>query len=188
MKIYLAGKVRKNCWRHDVVPALRGAIQPPGNGDCRAGAGHDGVIALPPGFTFPVMPNAIFGAHDYVGPFFVSDDHGCFHGQDTHGMACTEARELVGVCLAAVMRADLVFAWVDALDCYGTVTELGFARGHGKEIVVAGPERYRDMWFLYAMADRTNFRGTDPAVALRHAIDTAGRREVDSRPAGRFDD
>lgn len=178
MKIYLAGKVRKNCWRHGVVRDLRGAGLSEAVGHtCNNGYDESDLAEMSKSLSFPVLPGSIFGQHDYTGPYFIGCDHGCWHRPDGHGVAGFSGRDIVGMCLAAVMRADLVFAWVDALDCFGTVAELGFARGHHKEIVIAGPERYRDMWFLYTLADRTFFGVPTPADALRHAIDTAGKRD-----------
>ncbi len=57
--VYFAGKIGKNDWRHGLVPALRGHDW----GDCAIDT----------------------EAYRYVGPFFVSCDHGCNHNPHGHG-------------------------------------------------------------------------------------------------------
>jgi len=56
-RIYLAGKIAQNDWRHELFPGLRGAED------------FDG-------------PPARWG-FDYAGPYFISDDHGLQHGPGT---------------------------------------------------------------------------------------------------------
>ena len=135
MRIYLAGKVEKNCWRHEIVKGLRKVEAEPGD--------------------WPILPGAVFG-HDYVGPYFVSCDHGCYHGRSQHGMCgfdCVDRQygrsEVVASCLAAIDKADLVYAWLPTPDAYGTIYELGFAHAKGKRIIIATPDRRRlaDVWF-----------------------------------------
>lgn len=135
--IYLAGKVGMNDWRHSLVRDLRGYW------------GSDGEA---PSLEWPVLPKGVLGIFDYVGPYFMSDDHGCGHGQNTHGCGydrygmCggaypTPGREAVrDLCLAAIDHADIVFAWLDDPSAYGTLVEVGYARGLGKRTVVAAPK------------------------------------------------
>ena len=143
MTIYLAGKVEKNCWRHKIVKNLRQV-------ETKAG-------------SWPVLEGAVFG-HDYVGPYFISCDHGCYHGAEQHGLrtsfgtSCTDesyARaDIVSSCLSAIDKADLVFAWIESTDTYGTLFELGYARAKGKRIVIATPDRklLKELWFTLANA------------------------------------
>lgn len=85
MKIYLAGKINKNCWRHSIVAGLGNASSPlPAFVEGVSEFGHGTQLDLP---EWPVLKNAIFGHHDYVGPYFRSCDHGCFHGDGRHGVA-----------------------------------------------------------------------------------------------------
>ena len=60
LRVYLAGKISKNDWRHQLIAGLRNH------------SWEDGPLTQS-GFT-------------YVGPFFISCDHGGFHGPNTHGM------------------------------------------------------------------------------------------------------
>ena len=162
LRIYLAGKISKNCWRHSIVADLRNAL--PDLVSCPTG----GAEPIP---EWPVLNQAVFGEHHYAGPFFASCDHGCFHGDDSHGLdAQAESPQPAGKyhsdlsasavvvrrCMEAVSKADLVFAWIDCLDCYGTVAEIGHAHALGKRIWIAGPRPLRDMWFVYQTAEQLN--------------------------------
>lgn len=162
LRIYLAGKISKNCWRHSIVAGLREALPD--------------LVSCPRGETepipeWPLLTQAVFGEHHYAGPFFASCDHGCFHGEDSHGIGAqaefpqpTEKHHshqranavVVRRCMEAISKADLVFAWIDCLDCYGTITEIGHAHALGKRIWIAGPRPLRDMWFVYQTAEQLN--------------------------------
>lgn len=117
-KVYLAGKIRKNCWRHALVAGLR--------------EHHWDMGALPqPTFT-------------YVGPYFVSCDHGCAHQPTQHGAenSCVlddsvPRQEVVQLCFRALQNSDLVFCYLDSRDCYGTLVEIGYAIAMKKIVVVA---------------------------------------------------
>lgn len=178
--IYLAGKIGKNDWRHDVISRFRSAWP----SDCYS---HD------PKASWPVLKGAVLGAFDYAGPYFIGDDHGCGHGPGTHGcgkdgeicgLECGPSRPVVrDLCLAAIDRADVVFAWLDDPTAYGTLAELGYARGRGKDIVIAAPElpgtfeglsghgleapsgTTADLWFAFSLGRQ--IRADTPQEALR---------------------
>lgn len=132
-KIYLAGKIRKNCWRHDLVSGLRD---------------HH--------WNFGQLQQATFV---YVGPFFVGCDHGCYHNTKSHGngIGCSPDNdnyrsEVVRLCYEALQKTDLLFCYIDALDCYGTIAEIGYARALGIRIVIAfapciDRAKADDFWF-----------------------------------------
>lgn len=127
--LYLAGKIGKNDWRHDLVPRLRNQTW------------NDGPIET--------------DSFSYVGPFFIACDHGCSHGSNKHGMVqeCTEPfytrEDVIKLNLAALAKADLVFAYITAPDCYGTIMEIGWAIATGKRVVMAfAPDiAVDDFWF-----------------------------------------
>lgn len=153
MRIYLAGKIAKNDWRTEIVGhRLRGAI----------GIDWDWK-------EWPVLKRTIFGIHDYVGPFFISCDHGCAHGPDSHGlepkgcinecgghMAHDPRRRLtIELCRRAIASADLVFCWLNSTTAYGTFVEIGFASALGVPIIIASPRSFKeldDMWFAVQSA------------------------------------
>lgn len=134
-KVYLAGKIDKNDWRHSIVPDLRGA-------------NRGGVLICKEGLY-------------YVGPFFTSCDHGCFHGESQHGRGISKnvcspeeiyTREQVfRECRDGIVAADYVFVWLESSDAFGTLVELGIAHELKKPIFLAFSEniadRVRDFWF-----------------------------------------
>lgn len=146
--VYLAGKIRKHCWRHGLVSGLRDH------------SWSDGVL-----------PKVGF---DYIGPFFVGCDHGCFHNKNSHGAvairgvnACPGRDihadfdgphvEVASLCLGAVTRADLLFCYIDSKDCYGTLVEIGYAIAHNVPVVIAFAPGIasvidNDFWFACAKA------------------------------------
>jgi hypothetical protein len=181
LAIYLAGKISKNDWR---VPLV-------GGGD---GLNLDDTCCCPGADTplpdeWPVLRRAIFGFHDYTGPYFLGCDHGCFHGDDDHGLAanngtlvqhhCDPSRpdKIVRLCRGAIERSDVVFAWLDSPDAYGTVCELGYAAALGKQIWIAGPKHFRDMWFVYRLDTRDHvWPRRTPKAALRSALEVLHAR------------
>ena len=149
--VYFAGKIYKNCWRHRLIP------------DLRERGYSDGPIDLP--------------LFKYVGPFFVSCDHGCYHETGGHGAetGCSEdldnSRSAVfDRCEAAIRVSDLVFAYITTPDCHGTLVEIGMA--HILEIPVAvafeaGPSSTiaRDLWFGTVRAESIFFDVTEEHLA-----------------------
>lgn len=178
MKIYLAGKISRDDWRFAIV--------------------GDAVVA-PSDYSFyleerfPVVPNAIGGRHDYTGPFFVDGQHGSTHGSDSHGVKARPdwihryPGEIVwgtvaAMCLDAIDRSDLVFAWLVDKTAYGTIAEIGYARGRGKRVVIAAPyaagdddsdDEHGDLWFARELGE-TIFADT-PLLALEQVIGPGDR-------------
>jgi hypothetical protein len=135
--VYLAGKIDKNDWRHKLVPGLRVHVW------------DDGLIVTPD--------------FDYSGPFFKSCDHGCNHGANAHGAIdrndageseFTQSDVVVGN-MTALAAADLVFVYINAVDCYGTLFETGYAKKMGARIVILfAPEiPHDDFWYIAFQAD-----------------------------------
>lgn len=147
---YLAGKITKDCWRHNIVKNLRGSF------------GTDDV-------DWPVIENACGENFDYIGPYFIGCDHGCMHGENSHGQGLQEfdgsvcqdtpihtPQRVVQNCLDAIKETDLFFAWIDDLTCYGTIAEIGYAVAKGKKVFLGCPgELNKDLWFIKTMAHRT---------------------------------
>jgi hypothetical protein len=157
LTIYLAGKIQKGDWRSAIVDGQRldyEYVQLFGTtfmGSCTEQPAVD---------EWPILKNVIDGVHHYSGPYFVGCDHGCFHGNDSHGCGkeydnhgCRVGWDIPAHCEKAVRSADVVFAWISANDCYGTIAEIGMAKALGKHVWVASDRHYRDMWFIYQLAD-----------------------------------
>jgi hypothetical protein len=173
-RIYLAGKIGKNDWRHSLVPGLRGAIAGGPEGDL-----FNSSFALD------------CGNYIYAGPFFVSCDHGCGHGAGRHGAigkGCLidsymddplpkwRAR-IFNINLHRLRAADFVFAYIESADAYGTLIELGMAHAWGIQIALRLPPPNDDIWHANAdmwMASRTArqiYRGSVEECWCKFIID-----------------
>lgn len=150
LKVYMAGKIGRRDWRHELVPALDQ---------------YQTTTQL------TTIENGVCGGHDYVGPFF--DDcggHGMGHGDNTHGRGLGSFAlasfsrygfshrqgSVFMQCCIQIERADVVFAWIDDVSAHGTLVEIGYARALQKEIWVAGYP-IEDLWFAFAAATQVSF-------------------------------
>lgn len=139
IKVYYAGKINKNDWRHILYKNLRGANSPIIN---------DNLI--------------------YNGPFFISCDHGCYHGENSHGVGTNKdvceiemnksKTEAFINCINYINDSDIVFAYINSMDCYGTIAEIGYAYSERKEIYIAVDSKLKnkinDLWFVLQMANK----------------------------------
>lgn len=157
--VYLAGKIGKNDWRHALVPGLRNHLWSHGPIECK---------------TF-----------NYCGPFFVSCDHGCNHGPNLHGAvtapdfaSCGTSpitrAQVIANNLASLDSADLVFVYITATDCHGTMGEIGWSVSRQKrvEMCFAPDMDANDFWFWagQAHAVHTNVRPCCLHGLLRDAV------------------
>jgi hypothetical protein len=122
-KVYLAGKIGKWDWRHSIFKGLRESS--------------------------PGSPPRDMDGFAYAGPYFLSCDHGCYHGRGSHGVGadedgrfeCSETPVppvmVVQRCRECIRSADVVFAFIDGANPYGTILELGLAIGLGKPVYLA---------------------------------------------------
>lgn len=144
--VYLAGKISMNGWRKAIVPRLREAAN-----------NTDDIFCTD--CTGTVIENL------YVtGPFFISCDHGCYHGEGSHGVgtfdggcegAGVPADVVPKVCMDQIERSNFVFAYIDDDTCFGTLCEIGYAIGKGipVAIMLSTDKLRRSMWFISEMAD-----------------------------------
>lgn len=152
-RVYLAGKIARNDWRHELVPGLDGAYlgQPI---DC--------------------------GQFIFCGPYFASCGHGCAHGAETHGLAdrCGTRQtapprwSVPSLCCYWLHQADLVFAWIDDPTCFGTLTELGWAQMLGKSVFVgfSNAQLRGQMWFVLYGPKTHHGVFDSPHTALQRAL------------------
>lgn len=146
IKVYLAGKIEKLDWRHGLfnIRSIESEL-------------------TPEGLLRPIDPPPMKGRFVYAGPYFTSCDHGCSHGEGSHGLSTESAcsgnptrPNVVKTCLHMIDAADVVFAWIDDPMAYGTIAEIGYAVAKGKRVFVYMPEEIaqwqRDMWFAAHMA------------------------------------
>lgn len=163
LRIYLAGRISKCDWRHELVLHLRNNID-------------GGVEGWKEVKELPMIDGNI-----YVGPFFIGCDHGCYHGANSHGASggvCyspdVKRREIFNKSLRGIRACDLFFVWAgkDFSEAYGTLVEIGFARGLGKKIVFAFDpvvREQKDQWFAGGCATKL-FSCTDPVLAYRQLM------------------
>lgn len=159
MKIYLAGKIehkRKSCgtvgdeelygsayddWRFEIVEGLGEITSEKFSNFCK----------------YPVLKNAILGQHDYTGAYF-STHHGvdpfvdpAKHQDQGSNMAGAFSR-IYHRDIEAIHDSDIVFAYLESFDCYGTIFELGYAAAIGKIIGIgyASPAMIprEEFWFV----------------------------------------
>lgn len=174
--IYLAGKIAKSDWRHEVVENLR--------------SDSELERALT---TWPLQENAIAPGVHYTGPHFISCDHGCAHGENTHGRGddCSGTGEsqqrTVELCLKALQESTAIFAWIDDLSAYGTLVEIGYAKALNIPVVIGTPPTQAvvvhssrdvslprprsEIWFALTCAD-VHIEAPTPQAALAAAIST----------------
>jgi hypothetical protein len=176
--VYLAGKVAKNDWRHDVVPGLRGAL-------------YESDVQLAP---FPNETLFLAKNVSYTGPFFVSDDHGCSHGPGSHGngidgclaayvtdAACSRLA-VAERCRAGIERSNVIFVWLDDTTAFGTLVEIGIAAAMKKRVWIYAPENFdtSEMWFASHIATEGRIlRASTPAAAV---ADLLLKLEMNARP------
>lgn len=145
-KVYFAGKIGRNDWRHTLVP-LRGESK---------------EIIL-------IKEKVI-----YTGPFFLSCDHGCFHGEHSHGKGIGKDVQCYGqedersnkksdvftICKNQILKSSHIFTYIDSDDIYGTIFEIGFAYSFGKNIFIAiktdgtNKKFINDIWFMCQGANK----------------------------------
>jgi hypothetical protein len=148
--IYFAGKIGPEDWRCELFGHRTGGVD---------ASGDD--------FGFKTVFDKTYvrdmGAVVYGGPFFISCDHRCAHGPATHGArpkgclvdvdeGVLETHKAIWrVNRARIERADLVFAYINEVDCFGTLIELGYAAALNKPITIGigrniKIEEFNDLW------------------------------------------
>lgn len=156
--VYLAGKIRQNGWR-EMISGYRC-----GDSIAYSPEVYDGLV---------INENLTV-----TGPFFIACDHGCYHGKSTHGVGvnkfihdggrfwrygcCGDGEvpftedEVVMICKAQIDKAEIVFAYIDCQDCFGTLAEIGYAHAKGKTIIIKFKDYdlEEDMWFISKMQQK----------------------------------
>ena len=198
MKVYLAGRIQKGPgalrerggWRSKIVRGFDGIGYDDWAQAINGGVSDTEFCAV----RWPIMEAAIKERHDYVGPYAMGCDHGCGHGPHTHGMAIgiegcfwnrggpIIRRHVVSLCLAAIVRCDLLFAWLDGPEAHGTLVEIGYALALGKRVYVAiqnGCPSESELWFaLHAVGAAREVRGYDLAEDAAMAAIKAAETET----------
>lgn len=163
--VYLAGKITNDHWRETsgILPVgfsmaahdeqdwlLRSAISVPGK--LRKldyhGPFHLGAVETHAGDFLPNEGAHAFGNAEHDG-----------HGGILFSTGVAFVRDR---CFQGVWGSDLIFAWIDSRDCFGTIAEIAFAyalktqrKDRKPLIVIATPSRsiLHDMWFVAGLSD-----------------------------------
>ena len=144
--VYFAGKISKNGWRTDWGELIFEYAE---------------NIENLASFEYKINDEMT-----YTGPIFLSCDHGCYHGPGSHGVAAgdygcgakgIQREDVLYICKSQIERAEILFAYIDSADCFGTIAEIGFAHAIGKDIfiVFSNEELKEEMWFVDQMQRNT---------------------------------
>jgi hypothetical protein len=174
LRVYLAGKITHGVpWRCEALEGFTGETYVPG-GEC----GTKNCWFSFQDIDDALDPNAVMRAHDangaldVIGPFFVGWDHVDAPGgaglhavtvydEDPHSIKPAKIHEIRkrvhAVNLSRIKRADLVFAHIDETDCFGTLSEIGYAHGIGTPVhlhfgATLSRKQRDDMWFVTGFA------------------------------------
>ena len=172
-KVYLAGRISRNDWRHQLVASVD---------ESRDGFGDREVWERTT--EFPMRDG-----NTYVGPFFIGCDHGCGHGPNTHGAGAAtyycvgfaSAKAVFQKAMAGIKACDVFFAWVgpDFKEAFGTMVEIGFAKALNKRIVAAMHPNFtdKDAWFAMSCVNEVHIT-EDPVAGYRHFMSRAKKGTV----------
>ena len=146
--VYLAGKIDMYDWR---IAFINYRNETPW--------GWDGT----PIDWFLAQRVAIDESATMTGPYFISCDHGCYHGEGTHGVQCDwecagfslKRNDVEYISRRQIDAADVLLAYINDRTCYGTLAEIGYARAKNKYIIVIydSEELHDEMWFVGEMAN-----------------------------------
>lgn len=148
LTVYLSGKIEGegSDWRRWVF--INGVGGQPRFID----DGRDGIL------RWNITKNALMGGHTFCGPYsyrrpFV---------QGSVEIDRPQSEFLSVSCRDAIRRCDLVFAWISEVGCYEAIAEIGYAAAIGKPVIVAGPKKFPDLWFIYQLSCVTDCNGNGP--------------------------
>lgn len=196
---YLAGAVSGESWRDEVCSH-------DDEYECVGGDFQEwGRVSLLAGADWNPVPKGVLGCHRLCGPFvsskvigrdhdplwvgtnFDGSNHGWVDLDIEHGDYPLRA-DLADQCVAAILAADVVFAYLTAPDCYATIFELGLAYQAGKKIWVAESEQFcrrwrDDFWFALNFASTLGKHKAPVVGGARDSLKTfihCHNRQVDA--------
>lgn len=155
-RIYFAGKIGGSDWRDCITGYKRPA------GSVLSCEGRQGKRDL-----FDSRYTEDEGDFINGGPFYIWDDHIGVPKDEQHGIGLHTPGDMhlnrspmlrraaiFKVNLQRLRRADIVFAYINEADCFGTMVEIGQAQVFGKETHIGfGPKApFDDMWMLRGRA------------------------------------
>jgi len=158
-KVYLAGKITNDLWRDEIFPNWsdwEGSTSP----TWMDGAIPDGRDIYCTGPFWVDLEGDIREAH--CGAEIATGEHA--QGQEKRGSEAASSHrfKVIDSSKDAISDSDMVFAWIDSTDCFGTLVEIGFAVGKGKFVLVGinDFDRSQEMWFPLFIATAIEFAGS----------------------------
>jgi hypothetical protein len=173
---YLAGRITGTTWR-DLILSGWSKERGSASGACGDRKWEPIPLRGPQGRPFA-----------YTGPFWRPMGLCCGHGSTAddaaglhlsgafheHGSLVTShCSDIASEIRGAIEASDLVFAWLDSREAYGTLAEIGYAAGFGRGrrnrrpfVVAAMPEFDRELWLALHLAD-ARILAPDPVAAWR---------------------
>ncbi|MGC4002852.1 MAG: hypothetical protein QM811_06860 [Pirellulales bacterium] len=183
--IYLAGKITGTTWRTDIITGW--SLENHGFGvNYRYEWGKNGFIARNRIINYA---GPYWRAIDDCGGHSWSGDNSGSHAYGVPSATGSEAEEspnfstdygpLFLQLVSSINRADLIFAWIDAPDCHGTIAEIGLAYGLHKPIAIYFPPSQaaylqREQW-LPLMMSRFGGIVETPKAAWEHFLENHTR-------------
>lgn len=158
--VYLAGKITNTTWRDQIVTKgwsfeNHSAI----DFDLSEGVWKTikGCLPLPDGrrldLTGPYwQPSIDCGGHGRIQNSFAIHSFTKLTNKDEILNVDPGILDLVVQIRSSIKRSDLVFAWIDSMDCFGTLVEIGYAFGQECVVVVASPPDFdtSDIWMPFS--------------------------------------
>lgn len=163
-KVYFAGKISANCWRHDIC-----RMQERGPDDYLSGL--DPAVR-PSSLRGAIRSFHLNGEIVYNGPFLGGRNHGYPHSRGSHSRKpdCFQKgprkyanpSRVVSDCLDQVIDSDAVFAWADQdfSSAYGTIAVISYAAARNIPVYLADLECEENLsnlmgaWFPLRLCNR----------------------------------
>lgn len=174
IRIYAAGKVKKNGWRDQI-----GVATP--DYDMLSNIGFEIRCENPTLAEVAKLRKLEVKIEEdmfYVGPYVISCDHGCYHG--IHGcspdpMNAEDLEELTPAqkafskveqvalqaaihqsAIVQISKCSHMFVWLDDPTAFGTLSEIGYAAGLNKQIIIGIPPEMNidQFWFPIQFASK----------------------------------
>jgi very-short-patch-repair endonuclease/nucleoside 2-deoxyribosyltransferase len=160
LKIYAAGKISSSDWRSTFIKGI-----------------NNSKLNIKSSDDWPILNKAVFDRLDYVGPYFTNCNHCCelidichednidnnydFVSKDhnicsfnKHAGDLEDSRNIIfNRCKLAIDKCDIFLVYINSLDCYGTISEIGYAYSKSKKIFIVFSENFDDLWFIKKMSN-----------------------------------
>lgn len=183
--VYLAGRISNGngSWRSEIIPGWDVDGNHAKGGDAEGPFAFDIPDGRPVAYSGPFWTDIYAGHGGGLGPHAAAGWDGI---GEHHGFVESASVESTPLALSIrnwIAASDLVFAWLDSRDAFGTLVEIGYASGVCKTIVVAAPDMDRELWLAAAFAHRfirarsageawaKLWRGPDPLDGVGEVVD-----------------